>query len=191
MNPIISYLEEGTLPDDEKSARKMTLNKKQYVLMDNILYHLAPDNTLMIIPPKEDRESIIRKTHNGKLTRYQYLWTDRENILVARNAEVTQLCRVCEKCASRHVGKLIKLPLTPIPVKESFDWIGVDVIKFPRSARGNKYAVIFMDYLTKWQEIFSTRDQTSVTIAELLHFLSAIDMLSLRKDECMKNVFVR
>ena len=25
----------------------------------------------------------------------------------------------------------------------------------------------------------------------LLHFLSAIDMLSLRKDECMKNIFVR
>ena len=36
LNSIISYLKEGTLPDDEKSARELTLNKKQYVLMDNI-----------------------------------------------------------------------------------------------------------------------------------------------------------
>ena len=78
------------------------------------------------------------------------------------------MCRACEKCASRHVGKPIKPPLTPIPVKGPFDWIGVDVIKFPCSAKGNKYTVVLMDYLTKWPEIFATQDQTSLTIAELL-----------------------
>ena len=66
------------------------------------------------------------------------------------------------------MGKPIKPPLTPIPIKGPFDRFGVDVIKFPRSARGNKYAVVFMDYLTKWPEVFATRDQTSLTIAELL-----------------------
>ena len=50
--PIILYLREGILPEDEKSARELALNKKQYVLMDNILYPLAPDNSLRIIPPK-------------------------------------------------------------------------------------------------------------------------------------------
>ena len=45
------------------------------------------------------------------------------------------------------MGKPIKPPLTPLPVTGPFDRIGVDVIKFPRSARGNKYAVVFMDYL--------------------------------------------
>ena len=30
-----------------------------------------------------------------------------------------------------------------------------------------------------------------VLLIVLLHFLSDIDVLSLRKDECMKNVFVR
>ena len=29
LNPIISHLKEGTLPDDEKSAREFTMNKKQ------------------------------------------------------------------------------------------------------------------------------------------------------------------
>ena len=36
LNHIVSYLKEGTLSDDEKSARELTLNKKQYVLIDNI-----------------------------------------------------------------------------------------------------------------------------------------------------------
>ena len=173
LSPIISYLKEGTLPEDEKSARELAINKKQYVLMDNILYHLAPDNTLRIIPPKEDREKIIREAHNGKLAGHLrdakiYGQIGRTYWWPGMRKEVTQLCRACEKCASRHVGKPIKPPFTPIPVKGPFDRIGVDVIKFPHSAKGNKYAVIFMDYLTKWPEVFAPWDQTSLTIAELL-----------------------
>lgn len=56
LNPIISYLNERTLSEDEKSARELAMNKKQYVLMDNILYHLAPVNTLRIIPQRRQRE---------------------------------------------------------------------------------------------------------------------------------------
>ena len=31
----------------------------------------------------------------------------------------------------------------------------------------NQYAVVFTDYLTKWPEVFATKDQTALTIAEL------------------------
>jgi hypothetical protein len=31
----------------------------------------------------------------------------------------------------------------------------VDVIQFPKSSRGNQYAVVFVDYLTKWPEVFA------------------------------------
>ena len=40
-------------------------------------------------------------------------------------------------------------PLTPIPVSRPFDRIGVDIVQFPKSKRGNKYAIVFIDYLTK------------------------------------------
>jgi len=33
----MEYLKNGNLPDEEKVARELTLNKKQYVLMDDIL----------------------------------------------------------------------------------------------------------------------------------------------------------
>ena len=66
------------------------------------------------------------------------------------------------------MGKPIKPSLVPIPVKGPFDRSGIDVIKFPHSAKDNKYAVVFMDTLTKWPEVFATQYQTSLTIAELL-----------------------
>ena len=66
------------------------------------------------------------------------------------------------------MGTPIKPYLTPIPVGGAFDRVGVDIIKFPKSRSGKQYAVVFMDYLTKWPEVFATTDQTSPTIAKLL-----------------------
>ena len=66
------------------------------------------------------------------------------------------------------MGKTIKPPLTPIPVAGPFDCIGVDFIKFLKSKKGNQYTIVFVDYLTKWPEVFATKDQSSITIAKLL-----------------------
>ena len=38
----------------------------------------------------------------------------------------------------------------------------------PFSRQGNRYAVVFMDYLTKWPEVFAVPDQMALTIARLL-----------------------
>ena len=44
----------------------------------------------------------------------------------------------------------------------------MDIIQFPCTKRGNQYAIVFMDYLTKWLEVFPAFDQPSVTVAKLL-----------------------
>ena len=82
--------------------------------------------------------------------------------------DVAQWCKSCLACATRHVGRVLKALLTPIPVEGPFDRIGVDVVELPVSKKGHKYAAAFMDYLTKWPEAFSTKDQTAPTIAKLL-----------------------
>lgn len=46
--------------------------------------------------------------------------------------------------------------------------MGVDIIQYPKSANGNRYAVVFVDFLTKWPEVFATADQSAATIARLL-----------------------
>ena len=75
--------------------------------------------------------------------------------------------RSCMTCTTRQVGRPIRPPLVPLPVSGAFDRVGVDVIQFVKSRNGNKYAVVFIDYLTKWVEAFAVPDQSALTIAKL------------------------
>lgn len=173
LSRIINYLESGTLPTDEKEARELALTKSQYVLEDEVLYRLESDKTMKIIPPTKYREKLFREAHEGKfgahlrdaeihgeLSRH-YWWP-------GMRSDILRWCKGCLTCASRRIGRPEKPPLTPIPVSGPFDRVGVDVIQFPMSFDGNRYAVVFMDYLTKWPVVFAVPDQTSLTIAHLL-----------------------
>ena len=64
---IIQYLKDGILPQAEKDL----LNKGQYVLVDNVLYHVAIDGTLRIVPPSKDRERLLQEAHGGRLAGMQ------------------------------------------------------------------------------------------------------------------------
>jgi len=76
--------------------------------------------------PVKYRCDIIKEAHGGKLSGHlqdakvfgqisrTYWWP-------GMRKEVIKYCRSCEKCASHHMGKPIKPPLTPIPVEGMFD----------------------------------------------------------------------
>ena len=38
---------------------------------------------------------------------------------------------------------------------------------FPKSHTGNRYRIVFINYLTKWREVFPTSDQIALTIGKL------------------------
>ena len=71
-------------------------------------------------------------------------------------------------CVLHGPGKAVHLPLTPIPVEGPFHRMGVDVIQFTRSHVGNQYVVVFTDYLTKWPEVFATKDQQHLLLPSCL-----------------------
>ena len=62
---IITYLETGQLPQETKKARELALTSSQYLMQDNILYHVSKDKSLQIIPPTPDREALFREAHSG------------------------------------------------------------------------------------------------------------------------------
>ena len=170
---IISYLETGMLPEDGKLSRSLTLSESQYVVQDRVLYRVEADSTLRVIPPASKRERLFQEAHQGVFgahlsdvkvhseLRRHYWWT-------GMRGYVTRWTRGCLVCATHSTGRAVRPPLTPIPVAGPFDRVGVDVIQFPRSHHGNQYAVVFVDYLTKWPEVFAVPDQTAATIAKLL-----------------------
>ena len=79
--------------------------------------------------------------------------------------DVSAWRRSCLPCATWSVGRAVKPPLTSILVAGPFDRI---VVQLPMSQNSNKYAIVSMDYLTKWPELFVAKDQTALTIKQLL-----------------------
>ena len=62
---IICYLETGVLPEDEKLAKALALIQSQYMVQDQILYHVEPNSTIRVIPPEGKRERLFREAHEG------------------------------------------------------------------------------------------------------------------------------
>ena len=170
---IIQYLDEGMLPQEEKDARQVVLIAGQFTVIDKVLYHLAKDHSLRVVLAKGDRKRLFRETHDGKFGGHLrenkvYGIIERHYWWPGMRKDIASWCRACLTCAARHVGRSVKPPLTPVPVGGPFDRIGVDILQLPLTKRGNKYALVFMDYLTKWPEVFAVRDQTAPTIARHL-----------------------
>ena len=170
---IFDYLEEGVLPTEEKQTKEFVLGKSQFVITDGVLYHSEKNKSLRIIPLVGARKKLFKEVHegvygahvrdakiHGELSKY-YWWPNMRK-------DVVDWCRACLTCATRQTSKKTKPPLVPIPVGGPWDRVGVDIVQLPKSHSGNQYAVVFCNYLTKWPEVFPTKDQTALTVARLL-----------------------
>ena len=113
-----------------------------------MLYRVEDDGTLRLIPPTNWRERLFAEAHGGRFGAHlsdakvfselrRHYWWD------GMRRDVTHWTRGCIVCSTRSVGRAVRPPLTPIPVAGPFDRIGVDVIQFPKTSRGNQYAVVF------------------------------------------------
>jgi len=167
------YLVNDELPLDEGKARQLVLSKPPFDIIDGVLYHLEANKSVRTVPATDDRKALFESVHSGQFGGHlrckkmhsqlaKYYWWP------GMRSDIVKWSRACWVCASRQVGKPIRPFLSPIPVSCPFDRVGVDVIQFTTSSKGHKYAVVFVDYLTKWPEVFPAWNQTSLTIARLL-----------------------
>ena len=84
--------------------------------------------------------------------------------------DVENWVKSCKLCNTRKSPRNAqRAPLMPIPVEGPWDRLAVDAIgPLPVTNNGNRYIVVFIDYLTKWPEAFAVPDITAKTIARLL-----------------------
>ena len=145
-------------------------------MIDGVLHHESPTTPGLwcTVVPRELRYQLFTEAHAGLLAGHfsekkvygkicrSYWWQ-------GLRADVRRFCQSCLICVSRRgPGYRQHPPMKPIPVKGPFHQVAVDVLQLPFSSNGNKYVVVFMDYLTKWVEAFPTADQKATTIARLL-----------------------
>ncbi len=116
---------------------------------------------------------MIHEAHDGRfsghfaekkifeLLRRQYWWP-------GMRTAVRRYRRACLVCALRKgQSRSFKPPLQPLPVGGPFDRVGVDILQLPLTLNGNQYALVFIDYLTKWVEVVAIPDQKAETIAQM------------------------
>ena len=121
---------------------------------------------------RNSKEAILAELHGGRFAGHL---AERSlfNTLVKRywwdgmRRDVRRHCLSCLTCATRKgPGRTTRPPLQPIPIGNPFHLVGIDILQLSLTESGNKYAVVAMDYLPKWPEVFPVPDQTATTVAK-------------------------
>ena len=116
-----------------------------------------------IAVPTASREQLMQEAHCGGCcghfaAKRQYATLSKLYWWEGMHRDVLKHCQSCLTCATYSgTGHRYKAPLQPIPVGNPFDRIGVDILEMPLTTRGNRYVIIFAEYLTKWVEVYTTR----------------------------------
>src|SRR6185436_5270281 len=83
--------------------------------------------------------------------------------------DIKQYIKYCDSC-QRRGKKGGKSHLYPIPIEDVFERIGIDYIgPLPKTAKGNKYIIVAMDYLTKWPEAKAVKEATAKESAKFIY----------------------
>ena len=173
---MIHYLENDSLPTDDLQTRKLVGQATQFALLDGILYFIDAkrDSRRRAVVPSALKCQVMEEVHGGKFgghfsgprtynsLAYNWWWE-------RMYSDVISFCKNCPQCAIvSGTGRRCKPPLCPISIERPFQIFGLDIMELPKTDKGNKYAVVFMDLFTKWPFVYATPDQKSLRIAKLL-----------------------
>ena len=173
---MVDFLRGGKLPDDDQRARYMTLQRSLFTLEDEILYYLdrRQQYCKRAVVPRHLREQVLAQSHSSMMSGHfsgkktygaliRHWWWD------GMYSDTLRYARNCPDCATvLGGGRRTHPPLVPIPVQRPFQIVGVDIMEMPKTEDGNRYILVFQDFLTKWPLAFAMPDQKSERIARIL-----------------------
>jgi len=176
---LFLFLSQQPLPPHLTQIQQQQIQKQAlyFIIKNNFIYKKdkRKEGNLLRLVRKQELEPLLYMFHNDPTSahfatdamfekiRTRYYWPQMyENIRT--------YVRSCDACQKRGRFKKNQL-LYPIPVGEPFHQIGIDFVgPLPVTARGNKYIIVAMDYLTKWPEAkpvpTATAEQVSIFLYE-------------------------
>ena len=173
---VQKFIECGELPEDELIARKMALQQSLFTVIDGVLYYVDPkrNNRKRAVVPQSLKKQILERTHAGPFGGH-FSGQRMFNVLVSSwwwehiSSDTTKFARACPECTiTTGVGRRVKPPFHPIPVRKPFQILGIDVMDLPLTDSGNRHVVVIRDLFTKWPFVFPVPDQKAPRIARLL-----------------------
>jgi hypothetical protein len=146
-----------------------------YVLKDGLLYRSSNvKDCLRIVIPESGIEQVFMMCHDdmgGGHLGFKKTWPKvRDRFYWKTMYRDTYLwVKSCTPCAKRKSPEPARSNLKPINVaEEPWDMAGVDILgPLRETVNGNKYIVVFTDYLTRWPEAFAIKNREAKTIAKV------------------------
>ncbi len=131
--------------------------------------------TTQLLVPKSRREMLFQAAHCTPMAGHLGEAKTRER-LMARffwpgiHENVRRWCAACRECQLVNPPATAKAPLRPLPLMEvPFERIGMDLIgPLERSARGYRFALVLVDYETRYPEAVPLRYISAKSVAEAL-----------------------
>ena len=143
MTPILSYLQDGRLPQDVEKARKVRKRVARFKILNDALYKRGFSKPYMKCVDEGEAKYILEEIHKGiyrdhagpkslvrKIIRTGYFWPTMQN-------DAREFIKRCDKY--QRFGNVQRIPvekLTPIASPWPFAQWGIDIVgPLPQSKR--------------------------------------------------------
>ncbi|XP_059670727.1 uncharacterized protein LOC132316237 [Cornus florida] len=159
-DPIIRYIKDGVLPTDRVEAQKVKIRAARYTLIKGVFYKRSFSMPYLRCVSSEEADYILREIHLGvcgnhargrslanKAIRQGYYWPTMQK-------DALDFVKKCDKC-QRFANTPRQPPeeMTPMSGPWPFAQWGMDLIGPLVKGKGQtKYAIVMVDYFTKWVE---------------------------------------
>ena len=174
---LINYLEQEVLPDDAEHARRIVAESSTMMIDDRgVLMRALPSTSgrpgiIQTVIPEALREQIMQDVHEGPLGAHLGFRRIYDQLLQAcwwkgMYAQLKEWIRACPKCQQHGESWKHGAPLQSILVEHPFERVVMDIIgPLPKTGEGNRYLLVFVEYLSKWAEAVPLREITAETVA--------------------------
>ncbi|CAF1053382.1 unnamed protein product [Brachionus calyciflorus] len=148
---------------------------KGFQIENNVLFKLRRQKNgklfKQLVVPKELKLDILKMCHDnftGAHLGQRKTWIKLNNLFYWPNSRYKNYVESCDVCSTIKDPPATRAGLKTITeFQKPFDMVAGDILELTRTNSGNKYVVVFTDYLTKLVEAFPLRDQTAESIAKI------------------------
>ncbi|GKU99754.1 hypothetical protein SLEP1_g12552 [Rubroshorea leprosula] len=175
-DPILSFLRDGTVPEDRQEAMKLRRKASRYTLVDGILYKRSFSLPLLRCLNPYEAEYALREVHEGvcgshvgtrtlahKVLRQGYYWPNMYK-------DATHFVQRCSKCQFfAHLTHQPAEELTTLVAPWPFAQWGLDLLgPFVKGVGGVTHLIVGVDYFTKWVEARPLSNLTSKKVEDIV-----------------------